>query len=412
MHQLTSDLTEVIDQLQRQRDRHDRDRYPVQYATLSFHLGSALLQATRPDAAIGAFRDATRLFPAEGMPVEHAKAHLMLGIALRDVGQFADAQAAFALAAQMFGAHDQPLERAAALHNQGLVLRDLGDVPAAAEAFTQALTSFRDADARDRAAASARELGSALLELGHHDQAEQALRDAIDHARRAADRQGLGAALNALGILYLHTDRLSDARAAFEDATGANPRGIRPGPYAMARANLALACERTGAIPLARLAARQALSVAVADAAVHDQARQVLERVGDDAGALARVLDDEPEGRWTHVIREEAHRLLALDRTDREQEVRAWVQSMGDHPAATERWVAWLGVLLEVAPDDMRELATACVTAVAALPDPRAASVRSVVGRAMIQFEVPQFMRLRDTFSRLSAELGHAADWG
>lgn len=412
MHQVTADLTEVIDTLRQQRDRHDRDRYPVQYATLSFHLGAALLQAGRPDAAIDALRDATRLFPAGGMPVEHAKAHLMLGIALRDIGRSADAKAAFELAADLFDAHDQPLERAAALHNQGLVLRDLGDVSAAAEVFTQALARFRNADARDQAAASARELGSALLALGHHDQAEQALRDAIDHARRAADRQGLGAALNALGVLYLHAGRPSDARAAFEDATGANPRGIRPGPYAMARANLALACERTGAIPLARLAARQALSVPSADAAVHDQARQVLERIGDDPGTLAAALDDEPADRWIHVIREEAHRLLALDRTDRDREVQAWVQALDGHPAATERWVAWLGVLLEIAPADMRELATACVTAVAEQPDTRAAAVRSVVGRAMIQFEVPQFMRLRDTFSRLSADLGHPADWG
>lgn len=412
MHQPTSDITEVIDQLQQQRDRHDPDRYPVQYATLSFHLGAALLQAERADTAAEAFREATVLFPVDGMPVEHAKAHLMLGIALRDLGQPAEARDAFALAADLFATHDHPLEQAAAQHNQGLVLRDLGDVPAAAEAFGKALASFRATDARDQAAASAREHGSALMDVGHHEQAEDALREAIDLSRRAADRQGLGAALNALGILYLRMDRPDDARAAFEDATGANPRGIRPGPYAMARANLALACELTGALPLACLAARQALSVAEADAQVHDQAQQVLAGVGDDPDALARALDAEPPDRWIHVIREEVRRLLSLDGTQRDREVRAWVQAMDGHPAAMERWAAWLGVLLEVPPADMQELATWCVTAVGALPNPHDTTVRRDVGRAMIQFEVPQFMRLRETFTNLSVEHGHAADWG
>lgn len=406
------DVTDLLARLRAEVERYDPRRYPVQHATARFHLGSTLIGSGAPDEAVSNLQRAAELFPSDGLPVEHAKALNMLGVALREAGALHESVAAFSGAEAMFDDQGQPLELAASRFNRGLVLWGLGELEQARDAFDRALTVFRDADTREQASAAARELGSVLLELGRLDEAAAVLEEAMELARRGAGRQALGAAANVLGLVLLQADRPREARRTFEDATGAHPRSVRPDAYAMARANLALACERTGDHDLARLAARQARATPRGAPEVRDQAQGVLDRLGDDAMALVRVLDREPPDRWVPVIREEVRRLVEVDHPDRQREVDAWVDGLTEDPArAVERCEAWLDVLLEMPPEAMETMLDATVTSINARDPDVAAWLRSDVSRAMIRFQVPQWMRLEEAVDRISTGQGHPVTW-
>lgn len=408
---MPDELTEVLDELRGQVERYDPSRYPVQHATAAFHLGSTLLAAGVPREAAGWLRTAAEGFPPDGLPVEHAKATLMLGVAARDGGDLRAAAAAFDAAVAAFTTHGEPLEAAAARYNAGLVARDLGDEAAAVDAFAAALEVFAAADARDQAGAAARELGTSQLRTGRLDDATASCERAVELARRAGDRAAMGAAATVLGNVHLTADDPAAARRAFEDAAGAHPRAIRAAEYAMARANLALACERDGAPAHAVLAARQALAIDLADPAVHAQARHVLDRVGDDSDALHTVLDAEPEERHVGILRGELARLASAE--DRGDQAAAWVAGLAARPErATDRAAAWLEVVLEQPPAGFAASVEAAVEAAAALDGEAREGVRHAVSRAAVRFHVPQWERLRDAFAAAAAARGLPGAWG
>lgn len=408
---MPDDLTEVLDELRGQVERYDPARYPVQHATAAFHLGTTLLAAGACREAAEWLRAAADGFPSDGLPVEHAKATLMLGVAARDDGDLATAATCFATAVTTFGAHGEPLEEAAARYNAGLVARDRGEEQAAIDAFAAALEVFTAADARGQAAAAARELGTSQLRAGALDDAVVSCERAIELARRAGDRAAMGAAANILGNVHLTADDPAAARRAFEDAAGAHPRAIRPAEHAMARANLALACERDGASAHAVLAARQALAIDRADPAVRVQARQVLDRLGDDPDALHAVLDDEPDERHVGILRGELARLAsAADRGDHD---RAWVAGLAARPErATDRAAAWLEVVLEQPPDGYAASVDRAVAAAATLDEEARERVRHAVSRAAVRFHVPQWERLRTAFGVAAEARGLPGAWG
>lgn len=402
----------AIEMLRRELAQRDAEHYPVQRATACFHLGSALITADQPDEAVEVLAEAARLFPDDGMPVEHAKAMNMLGVALRDRGDPADASIAFARAAELFGEQDHAVERAAARHNEGLVGRDLGDHAAAADAFREALETFAAVDAREAAGSSARELGATLLDLGRLDEAADVLERAIDFARRGGGREALGAAANTLGIVHLRSGDDEQARRCFEDAVGAHPATVRPAAHAMARANLALACERLGAVDAARLAARQVLAFDEAAPDVRSQARAVLDRLGDDPAALVRSLDELPRERWGPTIREEARRLGRVDDEELDRHVDVWIAGVTARPDhAVDLSEAWFGVVLELPPDEFRRHLDALTRRVHALDEPAAEAFRDDAGRAMAHFPVPQWMRLRDTLAAIDRDQGREPAW-
>lgn len=402
----------MVEELRRELARHDPGRYPVQHATACFHLGATLIALHRPDEAIDVLVRAARLFPENTMPVEHAKSMNMLGVALRDRGDAADAAIAFARAGELFEANEHRVELAATRHNEGLVHRDLGRHEAALTAFRAALDMFVTADARESACAAARELGACLLHLGRLDDAVEVLEQALDLAHRGAGREALGAAANVLGLVHLQADDPERARACFEDAAGAHPATVRPAEHAMARANLALACERQGDHDAARLAARQAIAFEGAAPDVRTQAQGVLDRLGDDAGALVRALAALPEERWGPAIREEVRRLGAVADEELDAHLDAWVRGVAARPDdAVTFHEAWFGVALELPPEDFRRQLDALARRVDALAPDVATSTREAASRAMARFPVPQWMRLRDTLAAVERDRGRESAW-
>lgn len=382
-------------------------------ATAAFHSGTMQLDAGHVEPAIRELEQARKLFDADGATVEHAKATTMLGAALRAAGRLDEAATCFDEAAGRFADADQPGEHGAALHNRGLVARDAGAGDHAAEYFRCAYERFVTAQAGPQAAAAARERGAALLTAGDVATAREVLADAADHAGHVGDLAGQGETANLLGLAELADGEADTAAASFQEAAAAHPRGTRPENFAMAKANLALAWEHAGRGPRARLAARQALIASAVPPAVHDQATEVLTRLGGGPGDVLAALDSEPGEEWPSVLREETARWAAIDGLERDAETTAWVRGLADRGSrAGDVAEPWLAALLELPPDDMATLATAAIRATGRLADADAQRVRTEVGRAMARFHAPQMLRLRDTFERLAAELDEPTGWG
>jgi tetratricopeptide (TPR) repeat protein len=390
--------------------RYPADRYPMQHATVSFQLGSALTEAGRFQEAERALAVAAELFGPDRLPAEHAKALNARGAALRAAGSFAEAATCFETAAARFEAVELPLERGAALFNLGLVRRELGED--AVECFRQA-RALLDADrVPGHAAAAARELGAALLAAGAAADALAVLGDAVTLAERARDLPGLGAALNTLGLAQLAEARPREAVEAFVGAVGAHPRSVRPENHAMAKANLALAHERAGEPVRARLAARQALGVPGVPPAVCSTAAAVLERVGPGPGELLDVLDLEPEQRWPVLVREELVRWSEAWPEDQAMEADAFVDGVLARPAAAPELVAtWLGGLLELPPGSMATLVVAALQALRGRRAEETERFRSLVARGCARFHVPQMQRLTAVFEELAAQHGGPRSW-
>jgi len=405
-------VSDAVSELRARVQRYPPERYPVQNATASFHLGVALLEAGRAADAIAPLRSSAELFEPR-LPVEHAKALNMLGAALRSTGAFADAAERFSHAANLFAAAERPVEAAAARYNLGLARREAGDLRGAVESLDTALELFDGARLPAQAAAAARELGAALLTAGDVDAAQAVLERATDRARAAEDSAGLAAAANVLGLARLAAARADAAVEAFTEAVAANPRGLRAEGHAMAKANLALAYERTGAVAAARLAARQAAGVPGAPPVVLEQAAGVIERLGTGADDLYVVLDSEPADRWPGAIRAEVLRALDAPESERRRTAAAWIDGQLARPAvAGDIAEAWLGVLLELPPPDMEAMLRATLLALAGEELERVVRFRSMTSRAMARFYLPQWSRLAATFNRLAADVGSEQVWG
>lgn len=404
------DVAETIRQLESSVRRYPAERYPVQHATAQFHLGSALFEVGRYDDAEAALAVAAAGFPPGELPREHGVALNALGALLRETRRPALAVEVLARAVAAFEQAGAGPEQGAATHNLGLARRDAGDLPGACAAFQDALQLFDAVGARAETAAAARELGACLLTVDEPEDAIAHLRSALELADRAGDTAGLGAAANLLGLAHLALDDAQHAVDVLLSAVAAHPRSVRPGPHAMALANLALAHEAAGQTARARLAAAQARAVGAADEPVHDQAAAVLERLGSPTGDLLVVLADEPQEVWTALLRPEVARWLDLQTADRLAELTAVTRGIAD---AGERGItlaeAFINCALELPPDRLDTLVADTVAAAATLPSDTGEALRSRFSRAMIRFHVPQWMRLKAVFE---THAGPDSGWG
>ena len=387
---------EPILELERRLARYDAAGYPVQHATTRYHLGVVLADAGRVDEAIESLETAVALFDPAALPLEHAKALNALGAALRLAGELEPAEASFEQAAALFERANLEQEHGAALFNLGLVRRERDPV-AAAQCFRRSAALL----AGGQEAAAARELGATLLALGELDEAMRTLERAVELAGRG-DAAGYGGAQNALGLARLAAGEAEGAIESFLAAAGAYPRAVRADEFAMAKANLALAYEQNGELQRARLAARQALGIAEPPEPVARQAAAVLERVGSATTSdLLFVLDLEPRANWEGILREELARSVDAEPDVRRSDAAAWIDG-----SSVERTEAWLGVLLELPPDQMESLIRAALEALGPRGHEAEERFRSVLSRAAARFHVPQLLRLEEVFGRIAAELG------
>ena len=371
------------------------------------------MSSGQAEEAAAALAVATDSFDPELLPVEHATAANMLGAALRACGRGGEAVSVLIDAAEEFSANGRPLEAGAALFNLGLVRREAGDRSGAVSCLKRARALLDPARVPVSASAAARELGSALFEGGDLGPAVTELKEAVDLAARAGDRAAMGAAANALGLAHLAAGCFDAGVGSLAIAVDANPRSVRPEGYAMAKANLALAYEQMGEASRSRQAARQALSVPGAPRPIQVQARELLTRLGPGPLDLFAVLDDEPRERWPAVLREEMTRWVALGAAARLVETKEWVAGQTARVAqGGDLAEAWVGVLLELPPQDMELVVGATLGALAERSTAERQRFRAQVSSAMVRFHAPQWLRLKDTFNRVSAELGQDDGWG
>lgn len=385
--------------LQERLRRYPAERYPVQHATASFHLGCALIERDRHTEAVRWLSTARRLFA--DLPLEEAKAANMLGVAERASGDLAAAGSAFEAAAEAFTESGHEVEGGAASFNLGLVCAQRGDHEAALDALERAGRRFEEAGAVPAAIAVERERGAVLLAEGRLEEAVDATRRAAERALDIGDRAGHGAAANTLGLAQLALGRVDDALAAFRSAASSHPRTVRPQGYAMAKANQALALARAGDGTRARLVARQALYAPAVDQPVADQAERVLAETGttSEADDALAVLGAAGPDAWEPILREEAAHWT--DRGEAGSALAGTVVTAAVIAASEpERAAAaWLAVLLELPPATMESLISSSLEALASQREEDRQRFRIAVMSAMADFHVPQWLRLRDTFA-------------
>ncbi|MEP6476441.1 MAG: tetratricopeptide repeat protein [Actinomycetota bacterium] len=406
------DLQAAVGELEDRIRRYPSATYPVQHATAQFHLGVALTQATRLREAEDALLAAARLFDPDRLAVEHGKTLNSLGAVQRMQGRLEDAAATFARAAEIFERSRSEAERGAAVFNLGLVRREQDDPTGAARSFREARSVFDAGRLPIQAAAAARELGGSLLATGDLEAALEHLEEAVTLADGAGDQAGSGASANALGLVHMAAGRLPDAVDSFRAAAAAHPRSVRAHDFAMAKANLALAYERAGDSPRARLAALQALGIEEASPAVRTQASGVIARLGNEPGDLIGVLDQETRDRWPAIVREDLALWADAPPARQRAEWTAWVDGQLARPhTAVDLAETWLGALLELPPASMEGLVRSVIQALAQRTTSDRERFRADVKRAMARFHVPQLMRLEATFNLLASELGPESGW-
>jgi tetratricopeptide (TPR) repeat protein len=393
--------------------RHPVERYPVQHATMQFHLGSVLLQTGDVDGALPALSVAREVFARSGMRLEAAKATVMLGVALRTAGRLGAASAAFEQARDVLGALGQPVEQAAAAYNLGLVRQDSADVEGAHAAWSQARKLFLSAGYPAQAGAAARDHGASLLTAGNVTEALPLLEQARALADRGGDAPGAGAAANVLGLAQLARQDPDAAVAALRDALGWFPRAVRPTDHAMVKANLALAHEQAGDQARARLAARQALGIASAAAPVRAQAQQVLSRLPGRADEdLLTVLDSEDREQWVAVVREEVLRVLDGLAGERVALVSGFLDGVLARPEASYALAeALLHVVLELPPRSYDLLVAAIAEGCGRRAEPDAERLRAIVASALARFAMPQWQRLVVSLNAAARAAGEPATW-
>lgn len=393
--------------------RFPPERYPVQHATTSFHLGAQLLQSGQNGPALTALDDARSGFVRAGMRLELAKTDLMTGIALRGVGRLDDAAQCFTAAADVFEELTQPAEQAAAHYNLGRVQQDAGQIAPAREAFAQAQALFRDAGQPAAAAGAARDHGALLLTEGDTAAALSLLRQALVLAEGAGDQAGAGAAANTLALALLAAAQPQQAADAARRAVAAFPRTVRPAEHAMAKANLALAYEQSDQPARARLAARQVLAVDGIDVPVRAQASALLERLpGEPAADLVTVLEDEPVDQWVALVREELVRALALSDDGCRAVVRGVLAAVLALPdGAYDVAEALLGAVLEQPPRAYARLLAAVEDGCAVSGDEDQARLRSVLSSALARFAIPQWQRAATGLNDAAVAAGRPGSW-
>lgn len=394
------DHAEAAEQELRQRiARHPPDRFPIQHATACFHLGTVLTDSGHFEEAQEVLRRADGLFEPH-LPVERAKTQVALGAAQRAAGRGSDAADNFRRAAVVFDRHEQWLEAGAAWFNLGLVERERGAADAAVEAFSAARERLEPAQAPAAAASLAREFGSLLLERGDVDAARQQAELSQELSQRIGDHAAVGHAANVLGLAELADGNAAAAVEAFRTATAAHPRTVRPEAHAMAAANLALAHERRGEQFRARFAARRALAVAGAADAVHAQAGQIIERLGDPPGDLARVLEEEPAERGPELVRVEFGRWAECDADARTREADAWISAQTTARDPVGHAVLLVGGLLELPPEQLQRVVDGLLDAWVTRNEGERESFRAQLSRAVVRFHMPQWLRLQSEIGR------------
>jgi len=417
----TTSATDPLEDLRGQLERYPADGYPVQHATASFHLGSALLHEGDTDTAQTLLRTAVQLY-AGALPLEHAKALNMLGVALRQAGEPAPAVAAFTEAADTFAARKDVAEEGAARFNSGLAWLDQDDLAAAAASFEAAIQLFDPATTPGPAGAVRRELGTVRLVEGDLGRATDLLREAVTLSDSARDTTGYGAAANGLGLALLGSGDAAGAIEAFRAAAGSHPRSVRPLEFALVRANLALALEQHGNASEARVTARHTLSVEGVDPNVAEHAAGVLDRLGPPLAAdLASVLQlrtahaenvTQTETALAELFREELTCLAALPAHLHAVDVGEWMQALlADEDLAADRVAAWLGAVLELPPAATQAIVTAMVDAASTAPPERAAELHALVWRGLARFHPPQAARVEELV-RAAARSADFAAWG
>lgn len=401
------------DVLRERLTRYPPDRYPVQHATTQFHLGSALLHAGQPAAALQALATAQQVFSSSGMRLEHAKATVMVGVAHRTAGSPAQAVQALRAARAALVDLDAPADRAAASYNLGLVLQDCADAPGAHEAWEEARELFLVAGHPVQAAAAARDHGASLLADGEPGAALPLLEQAAALAERSGDDAGTAGAANVLGLAHLAAGDAGAAVTVLRRALGFAPRSVRPADNAMVKANLALAWEQDGRPARARLTAVQALAVSEAPPPVRVQARELLQRLGGaSSGDLLEVLDEESSQEWPPIVREEVVRATALPSMERVSLLRSFFDGLLLRPSRSyDLAEALLQVVLELPPRPYALMVQAMVSAGAGRPQEDVDRLRAVVGSALARFAIPQWQRLAASLNDAATAAGHPAGW-
>lgn len=223
----------------------------------------------------------------------------------------------------------------------------------------------------------------------------------------------MGAAANALGLAHLARGSDSDAAEAFRTALACHPRRVRPEGHAMAKANLALAYERLDDPVRARLAARQAGATPSTPRAVLTQASEILERLGDPDDDLLVLLERVDESEWAGEIRSEVARWVDMDQDGRRRLCGVWIDGQTARDGrGIELAAAYLDILLELPPDAMETMIRSTLVALQERDEEVRDRFRGHVSRAMARFNVPQWMRLKDTFNRLAGEVDDDGNWG
>lgn len=378
----------------------------MQHATARYHLGTLLLQLDRLEEAETELRAAADLF-ASRLPVEHAMAMNALGAALRAKGDYAGARHAFLDAAEAFERQEgRELEEGAAVLNVGLALLGEGSVPEAIMAFERARELLDPKEAGAQAAAAARELGGALLLADDPESACDVFEDAVRLARSASDHGTLAGAANGLGLARLRRDELPAAVEAFQEALAASPRSVRPEGYALVQANMALALEQVGDPTGARLAARHALGVAVIPPDAAAQCHEVVDRLGADDDVVLTVLDTVDADRWPALLRHEVALLVDLPEERRREEMARLVTGFAARPERLDEIaVAWIGVIVELPPEQLQAVVEDMLVAAAQLDPDDADSVRSAMRAASFSLHAPQALRVEQVFADASDAL-------
>lgn len=394
---------------QRLADR-PADRFPIDHATTRYHLGLVLASADDLGGAEESLVEAARLFEHR-LPVEWARTLNALGAVLRAGNRPHTAEAAFRHAARVFGEHRLHLDHAAATFNLGLAVLDQGRHEEAARWFEQAGSHFPAGAAPVQRSAARREQGAALLLLERPAEALEALQEARELAETASDPDGVAAAANVAGLALLELDRAEEARSAFATSLANAPAATRSGVHAMARANLALACERTGDHRRARFLARQVVTMPAVETAVSDMAREILLRVGDRPGGLVRLLLDAPADEHVPLVRAEMGRWSRLDEVRLEAEIAAWIDEQPtDRSSRAAVAEPWLAALLELPPPQLDRIAAAVNAALVTRPAEVAEPFRAGVSAAMVRFHQPQWRRLQAVFDVMDASR-QASPW-
>ncbi|HWB73204.1 MAG TPA: hypothetical protein VG452_13400, partial [Egibacteraceae bacterium] len=146
---------------------------------------------------------------------------------------------------------------------------------------------------------------------------------------------------------------------------------------------------------------------------VRTQAAASLERLGSSSDDLLVVLDEEPAERWTPIVREEVLRWVDEDAAERRRALVDWIDGQVARPGrGADLAEAWLDVLLELPPDAMDAMIHSALEALGQRDADTVDRFRADVSRGMVRFHVPQWLRLKDTFNRIAAELDQEPSWG